>query len=79
MYDFGQATENMMLAAADLGIGTGHSAVIDQEQARRVLGFPDGYLAVYLIGLTYPADRPLRPISRPNRRPFNEVVHRNRW
>ena len=65
MYDFGQATENMMLAAADLGIGTGHSAVIDQEQARRVLG--------------YPADRPLRPITRPNRRPFDEVVHWNRW
>jgi nitroreductase len=42
MYDFGQATANMMLAAADLGIGSGHSAVIDQEQAQRVLGFPDG-------------------------------------
>jgi hypothetical protein len=35
MYDFGQATANMMLAAADLGIGTGHSAVMRQEQARR--------------------------------------------
>ena len=79
MYDFGQATANMMLAAADLGIGSGHSAVIDQEQAQRVLGFPDGYLAVYLIGLGYPADRPLRPLTRPDRRPFDEVVHWNRW
>jgi hypothetical protein len=24
-------------------------------------------------------DRPLRPIHRPNRRPFDEVVHRERW
>jgi nitroreductase len=79
LYDFGQATANMMLAAADLGIGSGHSAVADQQQAQRVLGFPDGYLAVYLIGLGYPADRPLRPLTRPNRRPFNEVVHWNRW
>jgi len=79
MYDFGQTTAYMMLAAADLGIGTGHSAVIDQEQARRVLGFPDGYRAVFLIGLGYPADRPLRPLTRPNRRPFDEVVHWNRW
>jgi nitroreductase len=79
MYDFGQATVNMMLTAADLGIGSGHSAVIDQEQAQRVLGFPGGYLAVYLIGLGYPADRPLRPVIRPNRRPFDEVVHWNRW
>jgi nitroreductase len=79
LYDLGQATMNMMLAAADLGIGSGHSAVSDQQQAQRVLGFPDGYLAVYLIGLGYPADRPLRPIATPVRRPFDEVVHWGRW
>jgi nitroreductase len=79
MYDFGQATAYMMLAAADLGIGSGHSAVVDQQQAQRVLGIPDDHLAVYLIGLGYPADRPLRPLVRPNRRPFDEVVHWNRW
>ena len=79
LYDFGQATASMMLAATDLGIGSGHSAVADQQQAQRVLGFPDGYLAVYLIGLGYPADRPLRPLTRPDRRPFDEVVHWNRW
>ena len=79
MYDLGQATANIMLAAADLGIGSGHSAVADQQQAQRVLGFPGGYLAVYLIGLGYPADRPLRPLTRPSRRPFDEVVHWHRW
>ena len=79
MYDLGQATANMMIAAADLGIGSGHSAVGDQQQAQRVLGFPDGYLAAYLIGLGYPADRPLRPLTTPDRRPFGEVVHWGRW
>ena len=79
MYDLGQATANIMLAAADLGVGSGHSAVEDQEQARRVLGFPDGYFCVYLVGLGYPADRPLRPLVRPDRRPFDQVVHWNRW
>jgi nitroreductase len=78
-YDFGQATENMLVMATDLGIGSGHAAVQDQEQAQRVLGFPDGYRCVYLIGLGYPADRPLRPIEHPNRRPFDEVVHWGRW
>jgi nitroreductase len=78
-YDFGQATANMMLAAADLGIGSGHSAVLDQEQAQRVLGFPDGRFCAYLIALGYPADRPLTPITRPNRRPFDDVVHWHRW
>jgi nitroreductase len=27
----------------------------------------------------YPADRPLVPLKRPDRRPFDEVVHRGRW
>ena len=78
-YDLGQATANIMLTAADLGIGSGHAAVVDQEQAQRVLGFPDGRFCVYLVALGYPADRPLRPIKRPDRRPFGEVVHWGRW
>jgi nitroreductase len=32
-----------------------------------------------MIALGYPADRPLTPIIKPDRRPFDEVVHRNRW
>jgi nitroreductase len=78
-YDLGQATMSIMLAAVDLGIGSGHSAVADQEQARKVLGFPADRFCAYLIGLGYPADRPLVPIRRPNRRPFEDVVHRGRW
>jgi nitroreductase len=78
-YDLGQATAIMMLAAADLGIGSGHASVGEQEQARRVLGLPDGYFCAYLIGFGYPADRPLRPLVRPDRRPFQDVVHWSRW
>ncbi len=78
-YDLGQATANMMLAAVDLGIGSGHSAVADQERAQRVLGFPAGYFCAYLIAFGYPDDRPLRPIISPNRRPFDDVVHWTTW
>jgi|SRR5437016_3734320 len=77
-YDLGQATMSMMLAAADQGIGSGHSAVVEQDLARRLLGFPDDRFCAYLIAFGYPADRPLRPIRNPNRRPFDEVVHRGR-
>ncbi|HEX3541582.1 MAG TPA: nitroreductase family protein [Acidimicrobiales bacterium] len=78
-YDLGQATMNIMLAAVDLGVGSGHSAVQDQDLARQLLGFPDDHYLAYLIALGYPADRPLTPLRHPNRRPFDEVVHRERW
>jgi nitroreductase len=78
-YDLGQVTYAMMVAAADLGIGSGHSSVGEQELARGIFGIPEGYEVSYLIGLGYPADRPLKPIVKPNRRPFDEVVHRGHW
>ncbi len=78
-FDFGQATMAMMLAATDLEIGTGHAVVADQDLARTVLGLPDDRFAAYLITVGYPADRPLRPMQHPTRRPFDEVVHRGRW
>jgi nitroreductase len=78
-YDVGQATMAMMIAATDLGIGTGHSSVGDQDKARAILGVPDDHLVAFLLGVGYPADRPLTPIRKPNRRPFSEVVHHGRW
>jgi len=78
-YDLGQATMSIMITAADLGIGTGHSAVGDQDLARRLLGFPDDHLCAYLIALGHPAERPLAPLTKINRRPFDEVVHRGHW
>lgn len=78
-YDLGQATMAMMIAATDLGIGTGHSSVGDQEKARSILAVPDEYLVAFMLGVGYPADRPLTPIRKPDRRPFDEVVHYGRW
>jgi nitroreductase len=78
-YDLGQATMSIMLAAADLGIGSAHSAVSDQELARRLLGFPEDRFCAWLISLGTPADRPLTPIARPTRRPFDDVVHHGHW
>jgi nitroreductase len=79
LYDVGQASLQMMVAAADLGIGSGHSAVGDQDLARRVLGLPQTKILKYVIDFGYPADRPLKPIKKPDRRPFDEVVHRGKW
>jgi nitroreductase len=78
-YDLGQATMSIMLAAADLGIGSAHASVGDQDLARRLLGLPSDRFCAWLVTLGIPADRPLTPVRRPNRRPFEEVVHRGRW
>lgn len=78
-FDLGQATMSIMLAAADLGIGSAHASVADQELARRLLGFPEDRFCALLIALGFPADRPLAPLRRPNRRPFDDVVHRGHW
>ena len=79
VYDLGQASITMMIAAADLGIGSAHAVVQNQQLARSILGFPEDRYAAYFIALGYPADRPLAPIKQLTRRPFDDVVHRGRW
>jgi nitroreductase len=78
-YDLGQATMSIMVAAADLGIGSGHAGVADQVLARKVLGFPEDRFCAFLIALGYPADRPLTPVVRPDRHPFEDIVHHEHW
>jgi nitroreductase len=78
-FDLGQATMSILLAAADLGIGTSHAGVTNLQLAREILGLPPDRDWVILLSLGYPADRPLTPVKNPQRRPFNEVVHRDRW
>jgi nitroreductase len=78
-YDMGQLTMSIMVAAADLGIGSGHSSAHDQEVARDVLEIPEGQRCWWLIGLGYPADRPLRPIVKPDRRPLEDLVRYEKW
>ena len=78
-FDLGQATMQMMIAAADLGIGSCHAGVADVDLARELLGFPADRDWAFLLSLGYPAGRPLTPIRNPDRRPFDDVVHRGRW
>jgi nitroreductase len=78
-YDMGQVTMSIMLAAADLGIGSGHSSAHEVEVGREVLDLPDDLRVWWLIGLGYPTDRPLQPIQNPDRRPLDDLVHHETW
>jgi nitroreductase len=78
-YDLGQATMSILIAAADLGIGTGHASIGDQALVRGVLGLPQDREPAMFVALGYPADRPLSPMAHPHRRTFDDVVHRGDW
>jgi nitroreductase len=78
-YDLGQATMSIMIAAADLGIGSGHASIGDPSLVRELLGLPADREAAMLVALGHPADGRLAPITRPDRRAFNDVVHVDRW
>jgi nitroreductase len=78
-FDLGQAAMSMQIAAADLGIGSGHSAVRDKDLCRRLLKYPQDRTCDYLIVLGYPAGGPLQPVRYHKRRPFRDVAHFGRW
>jgi len=78
-YDLGQVTMSIALAATPFGVGTGHAAVAEENLAREILEYPEDRFCAWLIALGYPADRPLTPVRKPTRRPFDEVVHRETW
>jgi nitroreductase len=78
-FDLGQTAAFIQIAAADLGVGCGHSSVGDQDLAREVLGLPGDVECALILDLGYPSDRPLAPLRRHDRRPFDELVHRGTW
>jgi nitroreductase len=77
--DLGQATMAMMIAAADLGIGSCHAGIADLQKVRDLLGIPADRDWALLISLGYPDGRPLAPVRNPDRRAFGDVVHRGHW
>ncbi len=81
MFDLGQAAQNMMLAAWELGIGSVPATVYDQDLARRLLGHPDDQHVEYLLSFGYPADPAdlTRPPKSGGREPLAALVHEERW
>jgi nitroreductase len=81
MWDLGQAAENMMLAAWELGIGSVPATVYEHDLARRLLGYPETHHCEFILSFGYPAET--AALSAPNRkggrRPLDEMVHEERW
>ena len=69
------AMDHLILAAADLELGTCWIAAFDPSAARDVLGLPDDVDPIVVTPLGYPADNP----KPKNRRPLSELVRYERW
>ena len=67
--------DHLVLAAADLGLGTCWIAAFDPRAAREVLALPDDVEPLLFTPLGFPADRP-RPKER---KPLAELVRYERW
>ncbi len=67
--------DHMILAAAELGLGTCWIAAFDPVAARAILGLPPDVEPVLFTPLGYPADQP-KPKER---RPLSELVRYERW
>jgi len=64
------AMDHLILAAADLGLGTCWVAAFDPDAARAVLGVPEGTEPLAFTPLGYPADRP----TPKTRKALNDLV-----
>jgi nitroreductase len=67
--------DHMVLAAADLGLGTCWIAAFDPAAAREVLGLPPEVEPVLFTPLGFPNDQP----KAKERRPLEELVRYERW
>lgn len=69
------ATDHMLLAAADLGLGTCWIAAFDPRAAREVLHLPGDVVPVAFTPLGWPADEP----QPKERKPLQDLVRHDRW
>jgi nitroreductase len=82
-FDAGRATQNMLLAAWNEGVGSCPNGIKDSEKAAETLGLDDDESPVIILTFGYPARArdpqsrsPEEWIARANRKPFDEVVKR---
>jgi nitroreductase len=71
--------DHMILAAADLGLGTCWIAAFDPIAAQEVLAVPDEGEPMLFTPLAYPADAGVASARHLQRRSLDELVRHERW
>jgi nitroreductase len=79
-FDLGQAAAYLQLSAWDLGIGSCITWMHFPEKAHKTLGLPEDQQCHVVLVFGYPAPRETpQTAKRDGRKPFDEVVHWERW
>ena len=80
-FDLGQAVENAMLTAWDLGIGSCHASVYDEPRVRELLGYPSRMSCDLVVSFGYPDDPAslVPPGSRGGRKHLDDLRHEERF
>ena len=81
LFDAGQAAAYMQLAAWDLGVGSCLASIYQPDQAQKILSFPPGWQVRICISFGFPMDEQLLTAApkKGGRKPFDEMVHWEKW
>ncbi len=77
-FDSGRVAQNIMLAAAAIGIASCPITMHSHAKAAEVLGLPEGRRCRYAVSLGYPAPT-AGPKFKGGRKPLDELVHHNQY
>jgi nitroreductase len=69
--DTAAATQNILLTAYSLGLGTCWVGAFNEDQAKKAINAPEEMRPVAIIPVGYPNEAP----TQRNRRPINQIIH----
>lgn len=78
-FDLGRASQNMVIAARALGVGSCVVYFHHAQRASEVLGLPDGMISHYAVTFGYPAEDLNRAPRKGGRNPADKVFHWEQW
>jgi|FLYL01.1.fsa_nt_gi nitroreductase len=77
-FDIGRVSQNIMLGALWTGVASCPISLHREEDARRVLGVPEGHRTRWAVSLGYPSED-AAPRRLGGRKPLSELVHYQQW
>jgi nitroreductase len=86
LVDVSIAMEHLVLAAANLGLGTCWIGAFDENKVKKILNIPGNIRVVALTPIGYPAEKPnfrekmtQKIVKSSKRKPLDEIVHHEKW